>query len=66
MRKSSIAALPERHIKQKVLTLRLDDPTIQWLLEVADKKGLGISTLMRMWVLERLADEAPPKNGEWV
>lgn len=55
----------ERQIKQKVLTIRLDEPTTQWLQEVAEKKGLGVSTLMRMWVLERLSTEAPPAAGEW-
>ena len=42
--------------KERVLTLRLDEPTVEGLKAVADKKGLGISTLVRMWVKERLAD----------
>jgi len=42
--------------KERVLTLRLDEPTVEGLKAVADKKGLGISTLVRMWVRERLAD----------
>jgi len=44
--------------KERVLTLRLDEPTIAELKEVADKKGLGMSTLVRMWVRERLAGKA--------
>ena len=44
--------------KERVLTLRLDEPTIAELKEVADKKGLGMSTLVRMWVRERLAGNA--------
>jgi hypothetical protein len=41
--------------KERVLTLRLDEPTLNELKEVADSKGLGMSTLVRMWVKERLA-----------
>jgi len=41
--------------KERVLTLRLDEPTLAELKEVADNKGLGMSTLVRMWVKERLA-----------
>jgi hypothetical protein len=33
--------------------LRLDEQTIAELKEVADNKGLGMSTLVRMWVRER-------------
>ena len=44
--------------KERVLTLRLDEPTIAELKEVADRKGLGMSTLVRMWVRERLANNA--------
>ena len=42
--------------KQRVLTLRLDEPTLDELKEVANRKGLGMSTLVRMWVKERLAE----------
>jgi antitoxin component of RelBE/YafQ-DinJ toxin-antitoxin module len=38
--------------------LRLDEPTLAELKEVADHKGLGMSTLVRMWVRERLAGNA--------
>jgi len=41
--------------KERVLTLRLDEPTLAELKEFADNKGLGMSTLVRMWVKERLA-----------
>jgi predicted DNA binding CopG/RHH family protein len=44
--------------KERVITLRLDEPTIAELKEVADNKGLGMSTLVRMWVRERLAGNA--------
>ena len=42
--------------KERVLTLRLDEPTLDELKEVANRKGLGMSTLVRVWVKERLAD----------
>ena len=41
--------------KERVLTLRLDEPTLDELKQVANSKGLGMSTLVRMWVKERLA-----------
>jgi predicted DNA binding CopG/RHH family protein len=41
--------------KERVLTLRLDEPTLAELKEIAHNKGLGMSTLVRMWVRERLA-----------
>ena len=44
--------------KERVLTLRLDEPTLDELKEVANSKGLGMSTLVRMWVKERLAHNA--------
>ena len=45
--------------KEQVVTLRLDESTVQELKEVAHKKGLGVSTLIRMWVRERLSGNAP-------
>jgi hypothetical protein len=44
--------------KEKVLTLRIDETTLAWLKEIADEKGLGLSSLARMWILERLSNEA--------
>jgi len=41
--------------KEQVVTLRLDETTVHELKEAAHKKGLGVSTLIRMWVRERLA-----------
>jgi len=40
--------------KERVLTLRLDEPTLDELKAAADSKGLGMSTLVRMWVKEKL------------
>lgn len=36
------------------------DPTTDWQLRrIADEKGLGPTTLVRMWVKERLKQEVP-------
>ena len=40
--------------KERVVTVRLDDSTVSKLKKVADEKGLGVSSLVRMWVRERL------------
>jgi len=44
--------------KERVLTLRLDEPTLNELKQVANSKGLGMSTLVRMWVKEKLSHSA--------
>ena len=43
--------------KERVVTVRLDDSTVSELKKVADEKGLGVSSLVRMWVRERLIKE---------
>lgn len=45
--------------KEQVLTLRLDEATAMELKDVAHRKGLGVSTLVRMWVRERLSGDVP-------
>jgi hypothetical protein len=40
--------------KERVVAVRLDDSTVSELKKVADQKGLGVSSLVRMWVRERL------------
>jgi hypothetical protein len=40
--------------KERVVAVRLDDSTVSELKRVADQKGLGVSSLVRMWVRERL------------
>lgn len=40
--------------KECLVTVRLDDSTVSELKKVADEKGLGVSSLVRMWVRERL------------
>lgn len=45
------------------LAVRLDANTIGRLGAVARKKGVGLSTLARMWLLERLEEEKPPTES---
>ena len=45
--------------KERVVTLRLDDSTIAELKTEANRKGLGVSSLVRMWVRERLESVHP-------
>ena len=40
--------------KDRIVTLRLDASTISDLKKIAAQKGLGVSSLVRMWVRERL------------
>ena len=42
------------------LAVRLDADTLADLRHVARERGIGPSTLIRMWVLDRLHDEALP------
>ncbi len=45
-----------------MLSIRLDKETFDALQAIAKPKGLGASTLARMWILEEL--ERMRKNGE--
>jgi predicted DNA binding CopG/RHH family protein len=42
------------------ITIRLDAKTLEELREQAHKKGIGPTTLARMWILERLHSKTPP------
>ena len=39
------------------LTIRFDEQTLEELRKLAGQKGMGVTTLVRMWVLERLQKE---------
>jgi hypothetical protein len=39
------------------LTIRFDERTLVELRKLANEKGMGVTTLVRMWVLERLSNE---------
>jgi hypothetical protein len=47
---------------EHTLAIRLDARTIDRLWRAAQSKGMGMSTLARMWLLERLEEEAPKKQ----
>ena len=40
--------------KERVVTLRFNEQMLSELKKEADQKGLGVSSLIRMWVLERM------------
>ncbi len=40
--------------RKQVVTLRLDRPLVQRIKAAAMKKGIPYSTLIRMWLVERL------------
>ena len=44
--------------RKEQISLRLDRETITRLKAVAHKRGIGYQTLIRMWVMERLNQEA--------
>jgi hypothetical protein len=56
----------ERAVKAESLPIRVDEFVVRHLSEAAEAKGIGASKLARMWILERLAGEAPPSFGPWV
>ncbi len=44
--------------RKEQISLRLDRETITRLKAVAQQRGIGYQTLIRMWVMERLNQEA--------
>lgn len=46
---------------KKVVSLRLDAKTLDLLMMIAHEKGIAYTTLVRMWVKERLHEEL----GKW-
>ncbi len=54
----------DRPLIKRGLTIKLSEQTIEQLRELAQEKGIGPSTLARMWILEHLKAEAkPPARG---
>jgi predicted DNA binding CopG/RHH family protein len=43
--------------KKTLISLRLERESINRLKAVAERKGIGYQTLIRMWVMERLNSE---------
>ncbi len=48
----------------RTLTIRFDSETLTKLKKRAQKKGLGVTTLIRVWVRERLEEEEKKEAGE--
>ncbi len=46
--------------RKTLISLRLDEATIARLKAIAHGRGIGYQTLIRMWLLERLAAEPDP------
>ncbi len=44
--------------QKKAISMRFDVDTLDQLREIAEEKGIGYQTLIRMWVKERLRQEA--------
>jgi predicted DNA binding CopG/RHH family protein len=44
----------------KGITIRLDEETLENLRQQAHRKGIGPTTLARMWILERLQGTSSP------
>lgn len=43
---------------RRLIALRLEEETLEGVKRLAARKGLNYSTLMRMWITERLRREA--------
>lgn len=48
----------EARPRKSQISLRLDPQTITQLKKLAERRGVGYQTLIRMWVMERLEQEA--------
>ena len=51
-------ALVDNRPPKKQISLRLDQTAIKQLKVVAEGKGIGYQTMIRMWVMERLQEES--------
>ncbi|MGQ9555400.1 MAG: CopG family antitoxin [Anaerolineae bacterium] len=47
---------------KKQISLRLDPDTIERLKAIAERKGIGYQTLIRIWVMEKLGQEGANPN----
>jgi predicted DNA binding CopG/RHH family protein len=46
------------------ITIRLDEETLEILRQQAHRKGIGPTTLARMWILERLQGNSSPHTTQ--
>jgi len=47
----------------KTITIRVPEDSLRTLKVVAKKKGIGYSTLIRMWIGEKLEEEKKASGG---
>lgn len=47
----------DRPLIKRGLTIKLSEETIEELRSIANHQGIGPSTLVRMWILERLGEK---------
>jgi hypothetical protein len=45
------------------LTIRLDPETLQKLEQQAQRKGIGVTTLIRIWIMERMEEQELSGKG---
>jgi predicted DNA binding CopG/RHH family protein len=54
-----------RHqIKQQILSIRMEHPLVEILKELAARRGLASSALVRSWILERLRRELKKEKAK--
>ena len=45
--------------KRSIVAIKMNDQMVKTLKDISGRKGIGFSSLIRMWVLERLKTELP-------
>ena len=68
---TGLETLPPKRAKPVVFQIRITQETVDRIAEIAELKEIPVSTLARMWLLERLAQERQQmspvsRQGEWV
>jgi antitoxin component of RelBE/YafQ-DinJ toxin-antitoxin module len=46
-----------------MINIRLDPKTIDYVRQEADRKGIGPTQLIRMWIKERINESRPSSVG---
>jgi hypothetical protein len=59
-----VVELQVRQPMEKVIPIRLSAETWAAIRRIAQSRGLGPSTLARMWIIERLGEELPAAFNE--
>jgi predicted DNA binding CopG/RHH family protein len=57
-------AAAKDYAKTEQINFRIDEESVNELIDVANAKGQPLGTLIREWVLERLAEEKSDKKPE--